>query len=79
MFAIKYLTVFQFYPLRSFNEIWDRKSAAENQTCQKLVSRAAPQNGKLDCQRHRQTPTIACQVSCNKGFEFVERPAKAFK
>ena len=53
-------------------------SAADNERCQKLVARSPPQNGKLNCQRHRQTPTIGCEVTCNRGFEFIERPAHRY-
>ena len=42
------------------------------------MQRAPPQNGQLDCQRHRQTPTIACEVTCNRGFEFIDRPAHKY-
>ena len=53
-------------------------NAADNEKCQKLMTRPPPQNGKLDCQRHRQTPTIACEVSCDRGFDFLERPAHKY-
>ena len=53
-------------------------TAADNEKCQKLMNREPPQNGNLNCQRHRQTPSIACEVSCNRGFDFIERPAHKY-
>jgi len=53
-------------------------SAAENETCKKLMNREAPRNGQLTCQRHRQTSSIACTVTCNPGHDFVEKPAHKY-
>lgn len=53
-------------------------SAAQNSVCQKLMDQTPPANGKLDCQRHRLTATIACEVTCDKGFDFAERPAHKY-
>ena len=56
----------------------EANSAAENETCQKLMKREAPRNGQLTCQRHRQTTSIACTVTCNPGHDFVEKPAHKY-